>query len=142
LFKVEIEKYFNLKNIIIWVKDNGTAGDVYHAYGRQYEFIMYANKGLRKINGKRLTDVWEFNRAYNSKLLHQNEKPFNLMKRIIEKSSNRNDIIYDPFVGSGVSLMAAKYLCRRYFGNEIDKYYYNIAEKRLLNFKESQKIIF
>jgi site-specific DNA-methyltransferase (adenine-specific) len=70
IFKQEIGEYFKIKNIIVWVKNAWTAGDLKNAYGKQYEFIIYANKGLRPINGKRVTDVWEFNRIYNLKLLH------------------------------------------------------------------------
>lgn len=59
-FKQCIEQSgFKIKNMIIWVKNNWTAGDLENAYGKQYELCFYVNKGLRKINGKRLTDVWD-----------------------------------------------------------------------------------
>ncbi len=38
-FKQELEKYFSVKNIIVWVKNNHTAGDLKHQFGKQYEFI-------------------------------------------------------------------------------------------------------
>lgn len=130
-FKQEVEKYFNLKNTIIWVKNNWTAGDLEAQYGKQYEVILYANKGRRKINGKRLTDVWFFDRVSGKSLLHQNQKPVELLKQIIEKSSNESDKILDPFMGVGSTLIAARELNRNSIGIEIDEEYYNIAKERL-----------
>ena len=62
-FKQELQKYFTIKNMIVWVKNNWTMGDLEAQYGKQYELIFYVNKGRRKINGKRLTDVWELGRV-------------------------------------------------------------------------------
>lgn len=56
-FKSEIEKYFDIKNIIIWKKNNHTAGDLEAQFGKQYEMIILANKGRKPFNGDRLTDV-------------------------------------------------------------------------------------
>lgn len=130
-FKQEVEKYFNLKNIIIWVKNNWTAGDLKAQYGKQYEMILYANKGRRLINGKRLTDVWNFDRISGKKQVHQNEKPLDLMEQIIIKSSNEGDIVLDPFAGSGTTLVAAKRLGRQYIGYEIDKKYIELCNNKL-----------
>ena len=136
-FKSLIDKYFKIKNIIIWVKNNWTAGDLEAQYGKQYEMCIYANKGRKKINGKRITDVWiandemGLNRVSGNEQVHQNQKPLELIKRMIEKSSNENDIILDCFMGSGTTCVAAKELGRRYIGIEIDGNYFKIAKDRL-----------
>ena len=52
IFKIELQKYFNIKNIIIWVKNNWTAGDLKASFGKQYEMIILVNKGRKIINGK------------------------------------------------------------------------------------------
>ena len=83
-FKQELEKYFNVKNIIVWVKNNWSAGDLEHSFGRQYEFLVYASKGQKKINGFRYSDVWEFDRVAGDKLVHQNQKPIPLLERVIK----------------------------------------------------------
>ena len=137
VFKTEIEKYFNLKNIVIWVKNNWTAGDLEAQYGKQYEMILYANKGRKFINGDRLTDVWiandimGFNRVAGKEQLHQNQKPLELIKLMIEKSSNEQDLILDCFSGSGTTCVAAKELNRRFIGIEIDENYHRISVERL-----------
>lgn len=57
---------FIIKNVLIWQKNNHTAGDLEAQYGQCYEPILYLNKGRRVINGKRLEDVWEFDRMWLS----------------------------------------------------------------------------
>lgn len=132
-FKKEIEKYFTVKNIIIWRKNNHTAGDLEAQFGKQYEMIILANKGRKKFNGERLTDVWDFKRVSSDKLLHQNQKPIELIKRCIIKHSNVGDIVFDGFMGSGTTALAALELDRHFIGTEIDEYYFGIAEERIKN---------
>lgn len=132
VFKREVEKAgFNIKNIIVWVKNAHTAGDLKAAYGKKYEFIIYANKGRKFINGKRLPDVWKFNRVAGKKQLHQNEKPLELIEQCVLKSSNKNDLILDAFMGSGTTGVACKNLNRRFIGIELEEKYFEIAKKRI-----------
>lgn len=56
-FKQKLEKYFNIKNKIIWVKNNWIAGDLKCSFGKQCKILFLVNKGRKEINGKRLTDV-------------------------------------------------------------------------------------
>lgn len=130
-FKQEIEKYFNIKNIIVWVKNNHTAGDLEAAFGRQKEFIIYANKGRCKINGKRLTDIWNFDRVAGDNLIHQNQKPISLIKRCVKKSSNKGDIVFDGFMGSGTTAIASQLLEREFIGSELDNSKWKKAIKRI-----------
>jgi len=135
-FKKEIENFFRLKNIIIWVKNNWTAGDLKAQYGQQYEIIFYANKGRRYIKGKRLSDVWFFNRVSGKKQKHQNEKPIELIAQILNKSSNENDLVLDPFLGSGTTALACERLNRRWIGIEINGEYCDIIKQRVATAKE------
>lgn len=132
-FKKEIENAgFKIKNIIVWVKNNWTAGDLQASFGKQYEFIILANKGRCKFNGKRISDVWEFPRIVGNKQLHQNQKPLDLIKQCIEKHTDDGDLILDPFMGVGTVGLACKELGRSYIGIEINKNYYEIS-KNLIN---------
>jgi site-specific DNA-methyltransferase (adenine-specific) len=131
IFKQELEKYFNIKNMIIWVKNNWTAGDLKAQFGKQYEIIFLVNKGRKKFNGKRFTDVWNFDRIAGKSQLHQNEKPILLIQQCIEKHSNENDIIFDGFMGSGTTAIAAIKLHRQYIGSEMSTKCYNIINERI-----------
>jgi len=130
-FKQELEQYFTIKNMIIWVKNNHTAGDLQSAFGRKYEIIFLVNKGRSKFNGTRLTDVWEFKRVAGKGQLHQNQKPIEMIEQCIEKHSNENDVVFDGFMGSGTTAVASVNKNRRYLGFELDKEYYDIASNRI-----------
>ena len=140
-FKTEIEKYFKIKNIIIWVKNNWTAGDLKAQFGKQYEMIILFNKGRCLFNGKRLTDVWNFDRVAGKKQLHQNEKPLDLIKQAIEKHSKEGDLILDCFAGSNTTGLACLQSNRNFIGCEIDKEYYEIALKRIQEHSQQSTLL-
>ncbi len=132
-FKQEVEKYFTFKNLIVWDKGAPTMGDLYAQYGKNYEFIIYANKGRALFNEDmpRFGDVWRFARVSSDKLLHQNQKPTDLLSRIINQHTSKGDLILDPFMGSGSTAVAAHRLQRDYIGFELDGEYYKVATQRL-----------
>lgn len=71
---------------------------------------------------------------------HPTQKPEKLLAKIILASSNKGDLVFDPFLGSGTSAVVAKKLGRKYCGAEIDEYYCCLAEKRLENVKYDKSI--
>lgn len=62
---------------------------------------------------------------------HPAQKPIKILKKIIEIASNKEDIIFDPFMGVGSTGIAALQLGRRFIGVEIDKSYFDAAKKRI-----------
>ena len=64
---------------------------------------------------------------------HRNQMPVALAERCIKFSSNKGDVVLDPFTGSGTTAVAAKKLKRHFIGFEIDKEYVKIANQRLAN---------
>ena len=67
----------------------------------------------------------------NGKKIHSTQKPESLLHRILLATSIKDDLILDPFLGSGTSAAVAKKLGRNYFGIEKDKNYFKAAEERL-----------
>ena len=67
----------------------------------------------------------------NGKKIHSTQKPESLLHRILLATSNKNDLVLDPFLGSGTSAAVAKKLRRNYFGIEKEKNYFKAAEERL-----------
>jgi site-specific DNA-methyltransferase (adenine-specific) len=63
--------------------------------------------------------------------VHPTQKPEKLLAKIILASSNKGDFVFDPFAGSGTTLVTAKKLGRNFAGIEIDEYYCCLAEKRI-----------
>lgn len=139
-FKQELEKYFTVKNMIIWVKNNWTAGDLEAQFGKQYEILFLVNKGRKKFNGARITDVWNFDRISGTEQVHQNQKPLDLILQCIEKHSNVGDVIFDGFMGSGTTGIASKQLDRKFIGCEIEEKYFNMAKKRIQTYYVKQSL--
>ena len=123
------EAGFKNKRTLVWVKNNHTSGDLLGDYANKTEFINYAQKGRRLLNGGRDTNVLNFNRV--SKLEHPTQKPIDLNEYLIKKSTNESDIILDPFAGSGTTGVACKNTNRNYILIEKEPEYIDIINKRL-----------
>lgn len=124
-------------------KNNWSMGDLTGAYAGQYESILFAQKGRRNLNevaGKRRhPDILSFDRVPASKLRHSHEKPTDLIEFLIKKSSNKGEIILDPFCGSGTTVVCAKRLGRKFITFELERQYVEIANERLDNEAEDIK---
>jgi DNA modification methylase len=126
-----IEKYLNLKNILIWDRKVIGMGDL-KTYGFSYDIIYFGyNKFFKELNGTRDKDILSFNRVDPSKNIHPTEKPIELLEYLIKKSSNENDKILEPFAGGGSTLLACKNTNRKATGIEIEEKYYHLIKERI-----------
>ena len=139
IFKQSLERYFTIKNILIWEKNNTSMGDLKGDYAPKYEMILFATKGRRLLNGGRDPNIVKFARTGNK--LHPTQKPVELMSYLVSKSSKEDDIVYDPFMGSGTTAEAAYENKRNYIGSEIDDTYYEIALTRVDQLERQGKLI-
>jgi len=103
-------------------------GDLKHEHGRQWEACLFYPKVDHEFI-ERIPDVIHADRTGNDR--HPTEKPVDLMKRLI--MCNVGQVILDPFMGSGSTLIACKELKRSGIGIEIEPKYAEIAVKRLKN---------
>lgn len=128
---LKFKRYFQIKNQIIWHKGIETTGlgDRKGNYANNYESILFAVKGRHILKEKICGSVWSIKSCKNE--FHYTQKPLEVIEKIIQYSSDKNDIVLDPFMGSGTTAVACKKLGRHYIGFEIDKDYCKIAEKRL-----------
>jgi site-specific DNA-methyltransferase (adenine-specific) len=116
---------------LIWLKNNHVLGRTDYAY--KHEPIMYAWKsGGHRFYGDFQTSVLEFDRPNSSKL-HPTMKPVELIARLVQNSSVVGDVLYDPFLGSGTTLIAAEQLGRKCYGMEISPAYCDVIVKRWEN---------
>lgn len=100
-------------------------------------------KGLLHPFGSLVSDVWtDIHRVKHNKYRdeHPCQLPIHLLERIVLMSSNENDIVLDPFSGTGTTALAAKRLGRNFIGFEFDKTYAEIAENKLLQEEANSKI--
>ena len=130
-FKQELEKYFTIRNIICWIKQNHSAGDLRYAFGKKYEMIFLVNKGKKPYIGSRLTDVWEFDKVPPSEQIHPNQKPEGLLAQSILKHSNPGDLVLDTFAGVGSTGIACLRTGRNYMMIESDPGFYKLGLERI-----------
>jgi len=105
--------------------------------GRANPLAKRLNKGTWEPNpnGRRCTDLWKIavpqNGANSFLKFHPNQKPIELIQRLILLLSTEMQLIFDPFLGSGTTCVAAKNLNRKSIGIEINPKYCEISVKRL-----------
>ncbi len=132
----------SLLNVAVWVKTNLGLGSFYRS---QHELVLVLKNGKAPHrnniehgkNGRTRSNVWN-HRGMNSfsadrdELLaaHPTVKPVPLVADAIRDVSRRGDIVLDPFLGSGTTLIAAEETGRKCFGMEIDPAYVDLAVTR------------
>lgn len=154
---------FSLINNVIWQKTNPAPNLACRSFTHSTETILWARKiGAKGKKGKhifhyslmkeenhnkQMKDVWRFEDGEITSLSttpksekrcgkHPTQKPLKLLERIIKASTNENDLILDPFCGSGTTGIAAIQNKRRFIGMDIDNEYLKLTMKR---YKEAKK---
>lgn len=125
------ESGLTLKNLIVWDKDNHSSGDLKGNFGFKWEGIMMLTKGRHHLRGHRHSNVWSFPRVPHKKSRHPAEKPVPLLQRAIEASTDKGDLVVDPFCGSGSTAEAASLLGRRVLVGDTDTQCVLSTKKRL-----------
>ncbi|MBL0605800.1 MULTISPECIES: DNA-methyltransferase [Aeromonas] len=110
---------------IVW--DKMRIGMGYH-YRAKYEFILFFEKGKRKLNNLSIPDILSVPRIHRG---YPTEKPVELMSILIAQSSNEGELICDPFMGACASGVAARNLNRAFIGNDISEEALSISYNRL-----------
>ena len=95
---------------IVW--DKVTMGMGYH-YRARYEFVLFFEKGKRRLNDLSVPDVLGFKRVRNG---YPAEKPLELIQTLIMQSSEADELVLDPFFGSGTTILASRRLGRAAWG--------------------------
>ena len=103
------------------------------------EFTLFFKKGKAKtINNPSSKMVHKFNNPTGKKL-HPTEKPVDLMEMYVLNSSNKSDLVLDPFMGSGSTGIACINTGRSFIGIELDEKYFNIAKERIKKHKKDDE---
>lgn len=132
MLNVATESGFKFVKCLIWDKGNKIMGQYYMS---SFEYILFLRKGkAKRINNCGTADILRVPniklKGEDGKNLHDTEKPVELMKIMIDNSSNEGDIVFDPFMGIGSTGVACLELNRRFIGVELDEQYFPIAKYR------------
>lgn len=145
--------YWKYKTTIIWNEGNISKGTAWGSWLSAsapnviapVELIIIFYKGAWKRNKKGTSTIsaddfkhwtkgmWTFNDESAKRIGHPAPFPVELPKRCIELFSYKEDIIFDPFMGSGTTLLAAQNMGRQAIGVDISNEYCKLAERRLQN---------
>ncbi|MCK4668451.1 site-specific DNA-methyltransferase [Candidatus Dependentiae bacterium] len=145
-----------INNIITWYKTNAMPNMTKRVYTHSTEYIVWAVNGsnwifnyenLKEINPERqkngklkqMRDLWKMPlvqgreriKSESGRAAHPTQKPVEMLKRIILASSLPGDIVFDPFAGSGTTLVVAERFKRKWIGVERETKYIKIIQQRL-----------
>jgi DNA modification methylase len=127
---------FSLRSQIIWAKDRLvlSRGD----YHWQHEPCAYAVKKTGKghwAGDRKQTTLWQIpSKDQDAKTVHGTQKPVECMRRPIENNSSPGQAVYEPFMGSGTTLIAAEMSGRVSYGIELNPAYVDVAIQRWQDF--------
>lgn len=136
------QAYSELKNLVVWNKTNAGQGSFYRS---QHELIfVFKNGTAAHLNtfelgqhGRNRSNVWTYPGANTFRTgrmkdlaMHPTVKPVAMVADAMRDCSRRGDIVLDPFIGSGTTIMAAERVGRRGFGLELDPLYVDVAVRR------------
>jgi site-specific DNA-methyltransferase (adenine-specific) len=142
-FKIMGEFSDYLKDIIIWDKGSGQPAMSGGVLNRQSELILVfdrengISRKFEKCNFERgtLSDIWVVKRGRKIDKSHGATFPEELISIILKNFSNENDIVYDPFMGTGTTAIVSEKLNRRWIGSELSKKYFELINKRISELK-------
>jgi len=139
-FKIIGDFSESLKEVIIWDKGNGQPAMQEQVINRRSELLLVfendypISRQFRSATFKRgtLDDVWLIKRERKKGVSnHGATFPEELIEKILDNFSIENDVVYDPFLGTGTTAIVAKMMNRRFIGSEISKEYFEISTNKL-----------
>lgn len=118
---------------IIWAKNNIVIGR--GDYHFKHEPCIYAVRKGKKHNwqgSRKENSLWEIDKPQKSETGHSTQKPVECMARPIRNNTYEMESVYDPFIGSGTTMVASHQLNRKCYGMEIDCKYCEVIVNRML----------
>lgn len=121
---------FEIRSQVIWAKPSLVIGRGHYHW--QHEPCWYAVRTTGHWNGDRKqSTLWQIeNRNQDAKTVHSTQKPVECMRRPILNHTTRGDAVYDPFLGSGTTMIAAELTERICYGIDVDPRYVDVAVLR------------
>jgi len=133
---------FERRTLIVWAKSHHTMGrGHYHSQDEECWYAVRKGRTGHWNGGRKQTTVWQIEKPQKNDSGHSTQKPVECMKRPIENNSVVGDVIYDPFMGSGTSIVACELTGRHCRGIEINPDYVDLALMRWQSFATQDAIL-
>jgi DNA modification methylase len=127
-----VKPFGKLSNLVVWSKGGGGIGDLKKTFLTDHEIAFVFNRGA-ELCGKRIGSVWSFRKDAAGDYEHPTQKPVALAAEAIDKTTVKACTVYDPFLGSGTTLIASEQLKRKCYGIELSPQYCDVIVKRWEN---------
>lgn len=122
---------FGLRAQIIWNKGQLVMGrGDYHWQHEPCWYVVRGGKTGHYVGGRKQTTVWDIAKPHKSETGHSTQKPVECMKRPIENNSSPGQAVYEPFSGSGTTIIAGEMTGRSIHAIELSPAYVDVAVKR------------
>ena len=132
----QFTEVFRFIDLLTMVKSNAYPIGGY--YLRNTEFALLLTKGFRRVNDESQKNIFYSEPVKND--IHPTVKPLSVIEKMIVQSSQKGDIIFDPFLGSGTTAVAAHNTGRFFIGIEKEQKYVEIARQRLEQAQTQQSL--
>jgi len=128
-----------IRTQIIWNKSVMLLGrGDYHWKHEPCWYAVRKNKKGHYSGGRKQTTVWDINKPMKSETGHSTQKPVACMRRPIENNSSPGQAVYEPFSGSGTTIIAGEMTGRTVYAMELNPAYVDMAVQRWQNYTGAQ----
>lgn len=132
---------FQMRALIIWNKSSMVLGrGDYHPKHEPCWYAVRKGKTGHYVGGRKQTTVWDIDKPQKSETGHSTQKPVECMKRPIENNSSAGQAVYEPFSGSGTTIIAGEMTGRSIHAIELSPAYVDVAIKRWQDFTGEQAV--
>jgi DNA modification methylase len=133
---------FCIRAQIIWSKSNLVIGrGDYHHKHEPCWYVVREKKTGHWAGDRKQTTVWEIPKPQKSETNHSTQKPVECMKRPIENNSSPGQAVYEPFSGSGTTIIAGEMTGRHVHALELEPAYVDVAVARWQNFTGNKAVL-
>lgn len=133
---------FGLRAQIIWNKGQLVMGrGDYHWQHEPCWYVVRGGKTGHYVGGRKQTTVWDIAKPHKSETGHSTQKPVECMLRPILNNSKPGDLVYEPFSGSGTTIIACEQSGRKCRAIELAPEYVDVAVKRWQEFTGKEAVL-
>jgi DNA modification methylase len=133
---------FGMRAQIIWAKQQFAIGrGDYHFQHEPCWYAVRVGKSGNWCGDRKQTTLWQINKPQRSETGHSTQKPVECMKRPMVNNSKPGDFVYEPFSGSGTTIIAGEMIGRRVLAIELNPAYVDMAVIRWQNFTGQEAVL-
>lgn len=131
------ESKFVAIDALAWVKPDPLPLNAKSRFLNAWEALVVGKRSGAYWGSEYFTSVLQFQAPKGRNRIHPTQKPLGLIKELVRLTTREGDVVLDPFMGSGTTVIACKVLNRHFIGFEISAEYCELAKQRIRNNSES-----